>query len=319
MAKLPTGRFPFISLNKALDRAQSIFDNDKNGKGLKVPVAFAAWGYSDKSSGGFQTVAALKGYGLLADEGANDDRAVKLTSEARQYFQTEIDDDKAALRSKFASRPSLMAHLLEHWDSGTVDDPVARTYLKTSIGMNEQSARSALGIYKENLSHINGKTSIKGNVGREIGDLAEEENGEQIKFGGARVGDVIDWEVDGALCNAEPLRVRALSDDGIWVFVHESSTGIPMDQVIVKQRHAVPFPPQVAMDQVFGLARIPPTLPLKPPPAPEDGPLDVNFDMKSVTVSGRTSSPEALQNFINDLLDLMPILAKRVARDPAQD
>ena len=319
MAKLPTGRFPFISLNKALDRAQSIFDNDKNGKGLKVPVAFAAWGYSDKSSGGFQTVAALKGYGLLADEGANDDRAVKLTSEARQYFQTEIEGDKAALRSNFSSRPSLMAHLLEHWASGTVDDPVARTYLKTTIGMNEQSARSALGIYKENLSHINSKTVVKGDRSGDVGGTKDEDQGDPIKFGGARVGDVIDWEVDGALCNPEPLRIRALSDDGTWVFVHESSTGIPMDQVIVKQRHAVPFPPQVAMDQAFGVARIPPTLPLKPLPAPDNGPLDVNFDMKSVTVSGRTSSPEELQAFINDLLDLKPILAKRVARDPALD
>lgn len=317
MAKLPTGRFPFISLTKALERAQSIFENDKNGKGLKVPVAFSAWGYSDKSSGGFQTVAALKGYGLLEDEGANDDRAVKLTAKARQYFQTEIDADKAGLRSDFASRPALMAHLLEHWDGGTVDDPVARTYLKTAIGMNEQSARSALGIYKENLSHMGNKATRTGEAADcEFGDSIRAEDA--VKFGGARVGDVIDWEVDGALCNPEPLRVRALSDDATWVFVHNSSTGIPMEQAIVKQRHAVPFPPKVAMDQALGFARIPPTLPLEPSTPVELGPLDVNFDMKTVTVSGRTGSPEELQAFIDDLLDLKPILAKRVARDAAQ-
>jgi len=312
MAKLPSGRFPFINLTKALDRAQAIFDNDKGGKGLKVPVAFAAWGYSDKSSGGFQSIAALKGYGLLADEGANDDRAVKLTPEARRYFQTEIESDKVALRAEFAARPSLMAHLLEHWGGGTVDDPVARTYLKTSIGMNEQSARSALGIYKDNLSHLGLKAVSKPEGGRpEISDIADE-GGE--KFGGARVGDIVDWEVEGSLCNPEPLRVRALSEDGEWVFVHGSSTGIPMDQTIVKQRHAVPFPPQVATDQAFGKTRIPPTLPLESL-GEEIGSLDVNFDMKTVTVSGRTGSPEELQTFIDDLLDLKPILAKRVARD----
>lgn len=161
MAKLPSGRFPFINLSKALDRAQAIYDNDKGGKGLKVPVAFAAWGYSDKSSGGFQTIAALKGYGLLGDEGANDDRAVKLTQDARRYFQTEIESDQASLRDGFALHPPLMNHLFELWDGGTVDDPVARTYLKTSIGMNEQSARSALGIYKDNLSFILDKGSSK--------------------------------------------------------------------------------------------------------------------------------------------------------------
>lgn len=318
MAKLPSGRFPFINLNKALERAQAIFDNDKGGKGLKVPVAFAAWGYSDKSSGGFQTIAALKQYGLLTDEGANDERVVKLTQDARTYFQTEIDSDKAELRSRFAGKPSLMAHLLEHWEGGTVDDPVARTYLKTTLGMNEQSTRSALGIYKENLSHTGPKADDKGgSASEEIG--ASQGGGETIEFGGANVGDIIDWEVNGALCNPEPLRVRAVSDDGAWIFVHNSSTGIPMSQVIVKQRHAVPFPPQVIMDQVLGKTLIPPTLPLGPAGMTDSKGLDVNFDMKSVTVSGRTESPEELQAFINDLIDLKPILAKRVARDAAKN
>lgn len=174
MSKLPSGRFPFISLAKSIERAKAIFENDKNGKGLKVPVAFSAWGYSDKSSGGFQTIAALKGYGLLVDEGANDDRAVKLTSEARQFFQTEIDADKDKLCARFAAKPSLFGHLLEHWDGGTVDDPVARTYLKTAIGLNEQSARSALGIYKENLSFVSPKGSDKIADDSEADDLAAE-------------------------------------------------------------------------------------------------------------------------------------------------
>ncbi|CAN5336220.1 hypothetical protein BH09PSE3_BH09PSE3_04120 [soil metagenome] len=208
---------------------------------------------------------------------------------------------------------------MEHWDGGTVDDPVARTYLKTSIGMNEQSARSALGIYKENLSHIGSKASNKGEENdSEKGDSNEGEGG--VKYGGARVGDVIDWEVDGCLCNPEPLRVRAVSDDATWVFVHSSSTGIPMEQTIVKQRHAVPFPPQVVWDQMMGKTAIPPTLPLPdyPTTAPDTGPLDVNFDMKTLSVSGHTTSPEELQVFIDDLLDLKAILVKRMAKEAKQ-
>ena len=70
------------------------------------------------------------------------------------------------------------------------------------------------------------------------------------------------------------------------------------------------------MDHAFGKVRIPPTLPLAP--QPDHGPFNVNFDMKTVIVSGRTSSPEVIQAFIDDLLDLEPIFAKRVARDWAQ-
>ncbi len=152
MSKLPSTRFPFLNLSKALDRGQKIFAADKGGKGLLSPVAFSAWGYSDKSSGGFQTVGALRGYGILAAEGSKEEKVLRLTEDARLYFNTEIEDDRRRLRSQFAARPPLFAHLLERWENGTVDDAVARTILKTEIGLNDQSARAALGIYKDNLS-----------------------------------------------------------------------------------------------------------------------------------------------------------------------
>lgn len=233
-------RFPFINLAKSLERARAIYENDKSGKGLRMPVAFSAWGYSDKSSGGFQTVAALKSYGLLEDEGANDDRSVKLTGDARQYFQTEIEDDHNRLHAKFAGRPPLMAHLLEHWDRGTVADPVARTYLKTEIGLNEQSTRSALGIYKDNLSFIGrkGQSSDSGDIEENDAD----DDYESVLFGGARIGDLIDWEVDGVICNPAPMRVVGLSDDKAWAFVNESRSGLPMGQVIVREQAAITPP-----------------------------------------------------------------------------
>lgn len=177
MPKKITTRFPFINLTKAIDRAQAIFESDKSGKGLKTPVAFSAWGYSDKSSGGFQTVAALIQYGLLEGEGGGQDRVLKLTPEARRFFQTEIEEEKASLMAKFAQRPKLMNHLLEHWDCTTVPDPVARSYLKTEVGLNEQSARAALGIYKDNLSFAASKGSGMGSE-PEPGNLETEPEGQ---------------------------------------------------------------------------------------------------------------------------------------------
>lgn len=247
MTKPVLTRFPFINLAKALERAKAIYDNDKGGKGLKVPVAFSAWGYSDKSSGGFQTVAALKQYGLLADEGANEDRAVKLTTEARQYFQTEIEDDKAKLRGKFAGRPRLMAHLLEHWDYGTVDDPVARTHLKTEVGLNEQSARSALGIYKDNLSFIRGKGSAKAvedepkpNGGNGSGEVRQPANDPKPPAD-VKVGDRVQWVSQGAEQFDLPRPVTAVFRDpehGWFVSVRGEKGALPMEQVEVMEQGA---------------------------------------------------------------------------------
>lgn len=94
----------------------------------------------------------MKQYNLADDDGANDDRSIKLTDKARRYFQTEIDVDTTVLRNEFAQSPPLFAHLLDG-GGGTVDDAVARTHLKIVLGMNEQSARTALNMYKSNLSH----------------------------------------------------------------------------------------------------------------------------------------------------------------------
>ncbi|HUE79447.1 MAG TPA: hypothetical protein VMN38_07435 [Sphingomicrobium sp.] len=241
MSKPVLTRFPFINLAKSLERARAIYDNDKGDKGLKVPVAFSAWGYSDKSSGGFQTIGALKLYGILVDEGANEDRAVRLSSDARQYFQTEIEEDKAKLRGKFAARPALMAHLLEHWDYGTVDDPVARTYLKTGIGLNEQSARSALGIYKDNLSFIRGKGSVKVTPGEpkpahHVFDALFEQKfkvplDQPVDIA---VGDRVQWVSLGQDQFDVPRPVTAVFRDpehGWFVSVRGEKGAIPMEQV----------------------------------------------------------------------------------------
>src|SRR5690606_23470097 len=137
---------------KALARAETIFNGDRAGKPMPLSTAFELWGYSPKSSGGVQTIGALKGYGLLEDEGANADRRVKITDAARRYFLDERDDVRASMLSAFALKPALFRHLwvVDKWEGGVPADTVARSHLKIERKLNDQSARAALGIFKEN-------------------------------------------------------------------------------------------------------------------------------------------------------------------------
>jgi hypothetical protein len=73
----------------------------------------------------------------------------------------------------------------------------------------------------------------------------------------AKVGDLIQAEIDGALVFEKPKRVRAIQDyDGKpWVFVDGSETGIPMDQVTVVENAAgsakvPPEAPRLAIEQL---------------------------------------------------------------------
>ena len=62
-------------------------------------------------------------------------------------------------------------------------------------------------------------------------------------FGGASLGDLIQWECQGALQFETPRRVRWISEDGDWLAVEGSDTGIPMSQVTVEQVGAKAPPP----------------------------------------------------------------------------
>ena len=157
-----SNRFPFINLEKALERARQLFDADKSGKPMLVTVAFELWDYGLKSSGAFQTVAALKAYGLLDDDGANADRRVRLTDAARRYFLDERDDVRAGMLSEFALTPPFLRYLwtTERWSEGVPADTVARSYLKIDRHLNEQSARALLGIFKDNARFAGLKSSV---------------------------------------------------------------------------------------------------------------------------------------------------------------
>jgi hypothetical protein len=73
--------YPAIPLSKAIERVTAL-----HAKALhhSVPVAVpaSAWDYAEKSSGLFATIAALKQFGLIVDEGNGDKRRFKLSDTA---------------------------------------------------------------------------------------------------------------------------------------------------------------------------------------------------------------------------------------------
>lgn len=153
-------RFPFIKLESALERAKQLF-TAANDHPATVPDAFVTWKYSEKSSGGNQTISALKMYGLLSDSGNNEQRRVFLTPKGLRYFRDEREEVLAELKQEFALAPPLMRTLWNKWGVTPPADNIARSYLKIDLQMSDQNARSALGVYKENLDFAGLKAGDK--------------------------------------------------------------------------------------------------------------------------------------------------------------
>jgi len=238
-------RFPFISLEKAIGRAQQIFAGDKSGKPMAVPTAFQLWGYSPKSSGGFQTVSALKSYGLLEDEGANADRRVKLTATARRFFLDERDEVRNTMLAQFALTPALFRALWERdgWADGIPADTVARSHLKVERNLNDQSARALLGVLKDTLHYAGIKA-------------------------GADIKEPLESTSDA---RANPPSGEIEKEP---IMTHAQET---------REAAAAAAKPAGAAKQII-------------------------FDMESITHSGRIDNAEDLQDFIDKLLKLKPLL-----------
>src|SRR5260221_10337148 len=83
--------YPSVSLATALEKAQAQFE--KQGKyPTPLPLAFDAWGYSPKSSGGRDVRASLRYFGLATFEGEGDKAKVKLTEDALCVLTDKRED-----------------------------------------------------------------------------------------------------------------------------------------------------------------------------------------------------------------------------------
>ena len=222
-------RFPFVSLEKAIERARQLYEADHRGGEISVGVAFAAWQYSEKSSGGFQTTAALKMYGLVEDIGAKDSRKLKLTKSALNYFRDEREDVRANLLQEFAVSPPLLATLWRQWGATPPSDMIARSHLKVDRNLSEQNARAVLGIYKDNLVFANLKGDGKSK--EVVSPPADTQN--KVK-----VGDFIQWTSGGQDQFKPARKVEWISEDGSHLRVFGSPTGIPVSEIKVVGDHS---------------------------------------------------------------------------------
>jgi len=174
----PGNRFPFVKLETAVGRAKQLYDAAAEHR-MTVQDAFQTWSYSEKSSGGNQTISALKMYGLIDDSGYNEQRRIFLSPDGLRYFRDEREEALVELRRKFALEPPLMRALWDKWGVTPPADNIARSYLKIDRKMSDQNARSALGIYKENIDFANLKTG--GKIAEKAAEKVKEINGGTLK------------------------------------------------------------------------------------------------------------------------------------------
>ena len=143
--------YPFIDLQKAVERARQLYDGVKKNP-ARVPTAVGFWKYGPKSSGGLQTIAALKQFGLITDQGVGESRRVTLTDLGlRLALGTEGAPRQEALQ-RSALTPTIHAELWGKWNHELPDDSAIRDYLIFDKKFNPSGADDLVREYRDTLA-----------------------------------------------------------------------------------------------------------------------------------------------------------------------
>ncbi|MCH9054003.1 MAG: hypothetical protein IIA72_23625 [Proteobacteria bacterium] len=224
--------YPTLPIDKAIEQARVLYDRERKNF-APLASAFTAWGYGAKSSGGRQTLATLRYFGLIEVEGGGDSRQVKVSEMALRVILDEREDsnERDSLIREMALTPSVHKEMYQKYPDGLPSDATVKHYLTFEREFNPSAAEELLDEFKRTADYA---SLYKPDI---VSDKVKDDDdykGDQKPV----IGDFVQWELNGTFQLEAPRRVRAVQshDDKKWVFVEGSETGIPMDQVIVETK-----------------------------------------------------------------------------------
>jgi hypothetical protein len=284
--------YPSINLESAIARARQFYEKEQRNA-ANITVATKHWGFSEGSSSGAQTIAALSQFGLLEDHGTGDKRTVRLSQNALKILlDTRPDsEDRAKLIKQAALGPKIHQQLWERWGiSLPSDDQLKHTLLfEWPTPFNDNAVDGFISEYRDTISFS--KLAESDTVASEVKGGTTTEGGKYMP----KVGDFVQWESGGALQFREAMKISNISPDGNFAFVEGSSTGLPIGELRLQEA------PKIAP------VITPPMVPSK-----QSMRQDI-FSLTEGTVTIQWPTPLS-QESIQDLQDWLKIVERKITR-----
>lgn len=217
--------FPFIPLQTAVERLAA-FEQTFGRHDTPANKVGRAWKMKDGSSQAFQTLAALKSYGLMDYRGSGPGRAMFITEDGRMYLRAQQDSVKRDVLRRAALKPKLIEKFWHMWGSDRPIDDVCLDDLHFKYGFTQSAAETFLRVYDATISYAGlSESDSFDDVGE---DQFESDLQPEIE-----VGDLVQVEINGQLATAKPVRVRAVQVHNRlkWFYVEGSTSGVPAESV----------------------------------------------------------------------------------------
>ena len=154
MAKAKSINFPFIPLEKAVSRIIEVYD--KEGRNPVAPnIAAEHWGYSSKSSGARQTIAALRAFGLIELVKGN----IQISEPALNNIildKRPNSEERDNTLKEAAIKPKIFSEMWKKWGQGGLPSDANMAYFLTiEKGVKEDSASRIINIFRKTISFTN--------------------------------------------------------------------------------------------------------------------------------------------------------------------
>lgn len=232
--------YPYIDLAKALEKVEQMISKGLSTKHAVPPATvYGYWGMGLKSSASRQSMAALKYFGLVEYVGTGKDRRVRLTDVAMILAHDKDENSKrraAALREAALSPEVFQDIYSENGGPHLPPDEQIILDLTLDKQFDRDSAEKAVRNFRASielagLDDITGEAEIEDFHGApDAGPLPNNQ------YGRAEVGDLVQWESQGAFQFPTARRVTEISPDGSFAGVEGSQTWMPITQLIVQQK-----------------------------------------------------------------------------------
>ncbi len=153
-ARRPTGRspsFPAINLETAVRRARELYESERQHP-TSVETIVRHWSYKSMSGPANLTLAALKKFGLLTDEGRGAERRGRLTHLAVDIVASPDAAARASAIKQAALTPTIHRELWDRYQNSPPSDANLRWELIRQRGFTESGADDFIRQYKQTVT-----------------------------------------------------------------------------------------------------------------------------------------------------------------------
>lgn len=223
--------FPFITLQTAVERLVA-FERTFGRHETPANKVGRAWKMKDGSSQAFQTLAALKSFGLLDYKGSGPARPMFITEDGRMYLRAQQETIKRDVLRRAALKPKLIEKFWHVWGADRPIDDICLDDLHFKHNFTQSAAETFLRVYDATISYagLSDSDSGAGDENDFEGDLPPD----------ADVGDLVQVKISGQVLHPQAVRVRAVQEHNgqKWVYVDGSESGVSMEDVEVVEKGA---------------------------------------------------------------------------------